>query len=166
MKISVEVNLEDGWFNEDQNLDEALRETISHQVKHEIWNSLKDKVDSQIIKQVNLEIEKEFISKIQKNISDIIDEDAVKNPDYYKNSSDPSRQKQYITLKELIRYKFDKHSGWSSPNEKIEKLAKSFAEDMKKRYDLLFASQLVSKLNDQGLLKEGVFESLMQSTKL
>ena len=43
----------------------------------------------------------------------------------------------------------------------VEAYAKSFVDDLRKRYDLLFASQVITKLNDNKMLKEGVFESLM-----
>lgn len=37
------------------------------------------------------------------------------------------------------------------------------SNEIRDRYDLLFASTLVAKLNEQNLLKDGVFEALMSS---
>jgi hypothetical protein len=68
-----------------------------------------------------------------------------------------------VTIEEHIKYKFEKDSGWSSPNAKIEKLAKGFAEEMKKRYDLLFATQIVSKMGENNLLKDDVMKQLVEN---
>lgn len=43
----------------------------------------------------------------------------------------------------------------------IKSLAKDFANEMKERYDLLFASQLVAKMSETGLLKEDVAKLLL-----
>ena len=51
---------------------------------------------------------------------------------------------------------------YNNQKDLIEKLAKNYSTEMKNRYDMMFASQLVIKLNEQGMLKEGVFESLMK----
>lgn len=42
----------------------------------------------------------------------------------------------------------------TTTKDRILKAAKEHAETLKERYDLLFASQLVSKLDDLGLLKK------------
>lgn len=39
--------------------------------------------------------------------------------------------------------------------------AKDFGKEMKERYDLLFASQLVAKMSETGLLKEDVAKLLL-----
>jgi hypothetical protein len=68
-----------------------------------------------------------------------------------------------ISIETYIKNKFQNDSGWSSPNDRIEKLAKSFADEMKKRYDLLFATQIVSKMSTNGLLKDDVLKQLVQN---
>ena len=68
-----------------------------------------------------------------------------------------------MTLKEYILYQIQNNTGWNSPNENIKKLAQKFGEEMKNRYDLLFASQLVAKMNENGLLKEDVAKKLLDN---
>lgn len=164
MKITVEVNLEDGWFDEDQNLDEALKSTIVSQVKQKLWSELKVKAEKEILTQVNTQVNDELESKIQAAVKELIIEDKFKNPNYYSNSDDPARKIEFITLKELTHYKFSSNnSSYSNITDTIKKLSKAFSDEMRNRYDLSFASQLVSKLNEQGLLKQGVFDAITES---
>ncbi len=163
MKITVEVNLEDRWFDEDQNLDEALKSTITSQVKQKLWSELKVKAEKEILTQVTEQVNKELDGKIQKNVKELILEDKFKNPNYYQGSGDPARTIEFITLKELTHYMFSSNNtSYSNITDLIKKLSKAFSEEMKNRYDLSFASQLVSKMNEQGLLKEGVFDALVE----
>jgi len=91
---------------------------------------------------------------------------AVIQADVYENGK---TIKKDLTLEEYVVNKFKKDSGWSSPNEKIEKLSKQFAEkfgqEIKDRYDLIFATRIVQKLDKEGLLKENIAKILLEPTQ-
>lgn len=152
MKITVSVDLEDLYINEDQSLNEALENKIKREVINDIWISLKTKVEDQIQRKVSEEVEKLYCKKIQGFISEFFETGTLKSQ---KNSN------ERISIKEWILYQFEINSGWNNPKDQIEKLAKVHATELKNRFDLMFASQLVAKLNENGLLKEDVARLLL-----
>ena len=95
-----------------------------------------------------------YCRKINTFIDEFFETGELKSP---KNSNEK------MTLKEYILYQIQNNTGWNSPNENIKKLAQKFGEEMKNRYDLLFASQLVAKMNESGLLKEDVAKKLLDN---
>lgn len=153
MKITVE--LDEIWMDGESSLTEEINHYVKTQVKKEIWDNINEVVNTTITKLVQEEIEKDLISKGQKMVSKIIETEKIKSP------SINIGVEGYCTLEELIKYKFDNSTGWQSPVRKIEELAKSFGNEMKKRYDLLFASQIVTKMNENGLLKEDAAKKLL-----
>lgn len=156
MKFNITVDLDDFWMDEDSlSFNDGLKNHITNQVKREIWNSISAKVEDQISRDVKKQVENQYIKTIQKVIQDVIDTGKIKGD--YSNTE--------VTINEYIREKFVRNSGWNSPNEKIEQLAKGFADEMKKRYDLMFASQIVSKLGANGMLKEDIAKLLLDDKK-
>lgn len=153
MKITVEFD--DFWMNGDDDLSEKLNEYVSDEVTREIWKKIEQKVESQITVQVTKKIEAQLFRKGQSIVKKLIETEKIKSP------SHSVGENGYCTLEEFIKYNFESNSGWNSPNETIKKLAKGFASEMKSRYDLLFASQLVAKMNESGLLKEDVAAKLL-----
>lgn len=154
MKINVTVDLEDLYIDEDQSFSEALNKTITHQVTQEVWKTIKEKVDDQMTRNIRAEIEKQYCKKIQIFIADFFKTGKIKFNSYDKES---------VTIEEYIKKTFEANQGWNSPQAQIEKIAKAHGETLKNRYDLMFASQLVVKLNETGLLKEDVAKTLLNN---
>lgn len=151
MKINVTVDLDDFWADE-ESLTHAIESNIKFQVLEEIDAKIKDKVDTHITRKVSEEIEKNMYRQMNSFIADFIKTGEVKSSH---NSS------KMVSIEEFIKEKFVYSSGWGSPDETIKKLAEKFSLEMKNRYDLLFASQLVAKMNESGLLKKDVAKILL-----
>lgn len=151
MKFTIEV--EDFWLNDEDNLEENLKKYIISDIVRQIDASIKAKVDDHINKEVKAQVEQTLYRKISTLVGETIATDKIKG--YYSN--DPE-----MTLQEHIKAKFNSSHKEESKifDQLIEKLAKQFGEELKKRYDLLFASQLVSKLHENGMLKEDVAKLL------
>ena len=153
MKINVTIDLDDLWTDE-SSISEEISMEIKRKVLDEIWNKLKPAVEDQITRATKNEVEKMYCRKINTFIDEFFETGELKSP---KNSNEK------MTLKEYILYQIQNNTGWNSPNENIKKLAQKFGEEMKNRYDLLFASQLVAKMNENGLLKEDVAKKLLDN---
>lgn len=153
MKINVTIDLDDLWTDE-SSISEEISMEIKRKVLDEIWNKLKPAVEDQITRATKNEVEKVYCRKINTFIDEFFETGELKSP---KNSNEK------MTLKEYILYQIQNNTGWNSPNENIKKLAQKFGEEMKNRYDLLFASQLVAKMNENGLLKEDVAKKLLDN---
>lgn len=152
MKFTVEID--EFWLDEDEDIEQGLKNHIITCVVSDIQKSISKKIEDQINRSVKNEIETSLTRNINNEIERLMKEGKVKG----EYSSDPD-----LTLEEWILKRFTKASGWGSPSELIEKLAKKFGDEMKQRYDLLFASQIVAKLNESGLLKEDVARLLLQA---
>lgn len=164
-KISFKIELEEFYMDEDQNnLEEELVKYIKEETIRSIWKKIEKKVEDQIQMEVKRTVESNFTKIISAHVNKIISskDPIIKNVQVY----DPVKQNyayKDASIEEYIHSKFVKDTGWGSPNDAIEKLAKRFAEEMKNRYDLMFATQIVSKMNDQGLLKNEALAKLLES---
>jgi hypothetical protein len=152
MKINVTIDLDDIWADENS-LNEQIEHHIKREVINEIWNKVKSTVEDQITINIKTEVEKNYTRQIQGFISEFFETGMIKSP---------RKSNEQISLKDYILYQFEINTGWNSPKEQIGKIAKTYGDEMKNRYDLLFASQLVAKMNEVGLLKEDVVKKLLE----
>lgn len=150
MKFEVEVS--EFWLDE-ESIESGLQRRVQQHVINEIEKSIKEKVEKQITMQVKDTVEKMLYSKITLAIDEVV-----------KKAEFPSRNnsKELITIEAYIKECLNYKGGWQNFNDTIEKLAKQYTTEIKNRYDLLFASQIVAKLNDNGLLKENVAKLILE----
>lgn len=70
-----------------------------------------------------------------------------------------------VSIVDIIRKQLGSYQAERGTDERLAKIARELGEksatDLKARYDLLFASQLVSKLNENGMLREDVARLLL-----
>ena len=161
MKFSIE--LDEFWLDEDSDyLDNELKKSIATQIVSVIYGKIKDKIEDQIVRQVKETIESTMYKKASLYMDECFQK-AVIPTDVYENGR---TVKKDLTLEEYVINKFQKDSGWANPNDKIQKLSKEFAnkfgQEIKDRYDLLFATQIVQKLDKEGLLKENVAKLILE----
>jgi hypothetical protein len=151
MKITIDIS--DFYLDpEDQKgLENELKNHVKREVVKEIHKSISDKVKEQITDAISNEIQVSIKPIIDKTLSDLVDSSLIK-----------PRGENEMLIKDYIKKIFENNNGWGSPEEKIKTLAKAYGDEMKKRYDLLFASQLVAKINENGLLKEDVAKKLLE----
>lgn len=147
MKFTVEV--EDFWLDEEE-LSEALATRVKNEVVQAIKESIKEQVNTLMDKIVKDEIQSQLEPRIKVLMEEFLSRGKVK--DRYSSTTD-------LTIPEFLAKNFEAN------NDKILKYIKEESErqgiDLKRRYDLLFASQIVAKINEQGLLKEDVARLLL-----
>lgn len=150
MKFTIEV---EDFYMEEGDLESNLKATIIHSCVQKITTDLKTKIDEGVTKEVKAQVEQQLYRKIASFVSDCIANDKVSGQ--YKG--DPE-----MTLQEWVKKQFVNKATDKAPSDKeIQRLAEQFGKDMHQRYDLLFASQLVAKLGDAGLLKEDAIKLLL-----
>jgi hypothetical protein len=149
MKFTVEV--EDFWL-EEEDLSSALKRHVIHEVVTSIHNSIKQKIEDHVTKEVKAQVEQSLYRKISSLVGEIIATDKIKG----RYSNDPD-----MTLREWVNAEFRNNSRYETIQEHIKKLANTFGDDMKKRFDLLYASQIVAKMGANGLLKEDAVKLLL-----
>jgi Iap family predicted aminopeptidase len=152
MKFTVEI--EEFYLDEEQDIEPTLKNFVIKSVVQSIQKSLESKIEDAITKEVRNQISKSLFRNIQIVVKKVITEGKIKP----RHSGEVP-----VTIEEYIRQDFEYNSGYSSPKETIEKLAKQFGDEMKRRYDLLFASQIVAKLGANGLLKDEAVKMLLET---
>jgi len=151
MKFTIEV--EEFWLDEESELEPALKDHIKRDVINQIESSIKAKVEDAITKEVKSQVEQMLYRRITSLVNECISSDKIKG----RYTNDPE-----ITLQEYVKLQFTQTAREKAPiDETIKKLAEAFGSEMKKRYDLLFASQVVAKLGEGGLLKEDAVKLLL-----
>lgn len=150
MKFIIEVQ---DFYLDGEELSEALSSHIKNQVVMTIERSIKEKVEEHIARKVKADVEDRMYRFMNIAIEEIIQKEKLKF------------DSKEMTLAEYIRDRFQNRSNWQNADESIRKAAEKFGTEMKNRYDLLFASQLVAKLNNEGMLKEDVAKLLLEKPK-
>jgi hypothetical protein len=151
MKFTIEV--EDFYLDEDNDLAPALKQHIISTVVNKISTDLKSKIEDGVQKEVKAQVEQTLYRKITSLTNEVIESDKIKG----RYSNDPE-----ITLQEYVKQQFTTTAASKAPvNDKIEQLAKVFGEEMKKRYDMVFAAGIVQKMHENGLLKDDVVSKLL-----
>lgn len=153
MKIQIDI---DDFYLDGDEIEASLKDYILKQSVQQITKSIEKKIDDQIERQVKLLIEKSLSNLIVKSADEFINSGQLKSRN---NSS------QMVSIQKYIEQEFEYNSGWNSIKSKIEQIAKQFAEDLKKRNDLLFASQIVARLSDNGLLKSDAAKMLLETVE-
>ena len=150
LKVTIEVPEE--WIEEGE-----IQEALKYQIIQNLSIKIMDRLNNDFVKK----IENIAIVKVEESFKKIADEETK---DFIENGlvSSFNNSSKKITVKEYIADRFNNSNAYNSQRSLIEKLAKDYSTEMKNRYDMMFASQLVIKLNEQGMLKEGVFDSLMK----
>ena len=154
MKYTIEV--EDFYLDEGENgksLSESLQQYITDKVIGEIWKQIKEKVDDAITMKVKAKVEKELGLQINTRIAEIIARETI------------TRDKKEILISDYIKDQFQANTGWNSPSEVIRQKAKEFGDEMKKRYDFLYANLIVTQMHNIGIIKEEIYANLIENKK-
>ena len=151
--ITITINMDDFWMDEDSDFEESFKRYIVDQATYKVFENVKN----DLLKDIHLEVEKNVNKKVEEFMSDFIEQNANKlEMKVGYNQTVPLEE----GVRSILSNKAENYA-MTSITKLVEAYAKGFVDDLRKRYDLLFASQVITKLNDNKMLKEGVFESLM-----
>lgn len=149
MKFTVEI--EEFYLDEEQDLAPSLVKQVTDAVTDQIWGKIKAKVDEAVRVSVEAKINNELAQKINLRVGELI------------NSEKIIKDKQEISIIDYIKQQFDRSSNWGSPYEQITKIAKQYGDEMKKRYDFLYANQIVQQMHVIGIIKEDIYANLIDN---
>lgn len=149
LNLSIELN--DFWSgDEDTMLEESLRNAIVGEVN----KVLRERVAESI----NRLVQEEFGDKLRATLSGMI---AGKIEAIMLTESITVYNQEVKIIDHVKRLFMDKHREWDDTERVIRQQAKKWADDLKARYDIAFANQLVQKLNENGLLLPDVAKRLL-----
>ena len=157
MKLTVNVDLEDFFQNEDETLQESIVRAIETSVIRRLEKDFRDKINDDFYKKIIEKFLSEKDAKVKEIIEKAFNEDRVKKS---YSSDDMVTFAEYVTetlKKDLNSPNFDAKIKAIS-----DKVSETAFEEMKKRYDVYFAAQIIEKLSAAGMLAQGVAESILK----
>ena len=147
----VEANIEDSLGNEEVyefNLVEQVEYALQRRITNQYLSKNIDSIADKINKAIELKMGETIDSEITKLVESAMTEGKYKIG--YSNTP--------MTLEEYVEKKLGEYR--SSIDNTITKLGQKYADKLKDRYDLLFASSIVGKLSDNKMLKDDVAKLL------
>ena len=161
MKLNITIDLEDivAEYDEDYSptLNEIIKSEIVHNVKREVLQVFRKDIAEVFNRRVIEEIESGKALLITSVIHELIQKAQVKKR---------YRSDEMISISDHIKEELERtHLNEGTIRNYLDKVVKdhgdAVAKELKQRYDLLFASQIVTRLNDQGFLKDDVAKILL-----
>ena len=152
MKLNITIELDDiEIWDDEQQLTEAILKHIKREIVGEIWGKIKGTAKPVIEGKVSAHMEAKMDARIKQEIEAIIAEDKF-----------TARFGKEQSLEEWVAEQFNNTRGYNALKDLMEKRAKQFIQQMQDRYDQLFATQIILKIRDQGLLKEEFAQSIQE----
>lgn len=155
MKIQVELNLED-VFDEAIYNEVTLKEEFTRSVRLDVIRELKEKFKNELMGKIS--------NPISGKIEDIAREsiiDLIKNASEKKYKFRIDYMEEELTVDELIRGRIKKIVD-DNIETMISSRAKSFVDELRKRYDMAFATFIVDNMRKQNMLKEDKIAELLK----
>lgn len=146
MEIKIDVS---DFYLEDGDLESNLKAYVVREVTRTIWEQIKKEVKEKCETTVIHEVDRTLSTRMAAFTEECL--------------ADPELKVKGKTIKEYLQDKYVNQSGWGSPAETLDKIAKQCGIEMKQRYDIVFATQIVRRLHDNGLLKEGAEKILLDT---
>lgn len=156
--MKLKVDLDDFYLDEEDDLVPAIKDFVVNKITSTIWDRVEEKIKQKILDLCNENIQKIINEKIETYLTEILNKEMIKKNRW----SD-----ELVSLQEYVSIAFneDFDNDYRRILERIvEGKAKDICEEIKKRYDLLFASQLISKMNDQNMLKEDIAKLILDKS--
>jgi DNA-binding phage protein len=157
MKIKVEVDLQDliddMFHDEDSDLTENVKSEITR------------KLVSQVTEKFQVNIDKLLSERITPQIDTLIDSRVSSALDALIDAGEMTVRGEKVIIADYVRRQFEQNTGWTSPSEKIAKIAKEFGAELKAQYNNCFAMNIVKNLSEQGLLNDDVAKALLAPPK-
>lgn len=151
------VDLEDFWLDEDSGIEEGLKDHIKRDVISQIKTSLKEQIENTITQEVERQFKESLSTEVALMTREVIESGQVKKS---------SRTDLRIPLKDWIIEQVESNTGWQNPQEQLAKYAKKHMDEIKKQYDFMYASSVVQKMSELGMLKDDkVTELLIDKNK-
>lgn len=156
--MKLKVDLDDFYLDEEDDLVPAIKDFVVNEVTSTIWDRVEEKIKQKILDLCNENIQKIIDEKIETYLTEMLDKEMIKKDRW----SD-----ELVSLQEYVSTTFNKdfdNNYKKRLDNIVESKTKNICEEIKKRYDLLFASQLISKMNDQNMLKEDIAKLILDKS--
>lgn len=155
--MKITIDLEDIWTNE-----ESVSSALEKAITREAVNTIKKQIQTQVDDTIQIKT-KDLISKKLGEIINAAIKESLENIQL-KSHINPYPM---LDINAYVKERITNTGNWNSIADQLARIAKGYADEFKKRYDFAFASQIVSKMSENNLLKEDAVKLLLSNeTKL
>lgn len=147
MKFVIEV---EDFYLEEEEISEGLKAAVQRNVIAEIEKRIKDRVETAITTRVNTLINEKIAKIIDAKLSEFVATGTI------------IVDRKEVQIIDHLKGMFQTNHGWNNPANQMRQLAEAFGKELKARYDVAFANQIVIKINEQGMLKDEVVKLLLK----
>lgn len=144
LNIDVQIDTSDLWCEEDESLDEVLKQSIQNEVVLAVKKQAKESINNCVDQFVRANVDDKIKIAMDEAISQMIDGGMKFTPQY---------SREEVSIMDYVRNRFDKNDLASAIHKYVEKESKTLTEELKRQYDVKFASKIVEGIANQGLLK-------------
>ena len=155
MKMQVELNLED-VFEEAMYNEATLKEEFTSSVRLAVVRELKEKFKNELMREISNPISEKIEDIARESMSDLIENASEKKYIFRLDYME-----EELTVDEFIRGRMKKVID-SNIETMVESKAKSFVNELRKRYDMAFAAFVVDNMRKQNMLKEDKIAELLK----
>jgi len=151
MELNIVIDLSDIYTEDEKDVKQAIKDEIYYQVSSEVKKTVKIDIEK-IVSDAKKIVVKELAElNIQELVKECVDNSDIKYG-----------HREQLPIKEYIAYEFKENSHFRDPKRIIEDKVGKYAKELRDRYDLVFAAQVVNKLSEQGLLNDDELKKLIQ----
>lgn len=151
MKLNIQLDFSDLEF-EEGNLTDILKKSIVNDTIYKLKNEINEKTMTAISSAVRTSIETQMNTIIAEKIKTVLETNQIK--------------KQYglepMTFDEYVIDVFQRSDVRKNIDNHIEKSCKVYVEEIKKTYDMTFASHIVKNMAANNLLNQDVANLLIK----
>lgn len=155
MKIQVELNLED-VFEEAMYNEATLKEEFTSSVRLAVVRELKEKFKNELMGEISNQISEKIEDIARESMNDLVENASEKKYRFRLDYMD-----EELTVDEFIRGRMKKVVD-SNIETMVESKAKSFVNELRKRYDMAFAAFVVDSMRKQNMLKDEKIAELLK----
>lgn len=155
MKIQVELDLED-VFNDAMYDEVSLKEEFTSSVRHMIVCELRDRFKNELMREISNPISEKIEDIARESMNDLVENASEKKYRFRLDYMD-----EELTVDEFIRGRMKKVVDRNIET-MVESKAKSFVNELRKRYDMAFAAFIVDNMRKQNMLKDEKIAELLK----
>jgi len=157
-KLTVTIDLEDVWSDSGDSLSDSLRNSIKHAVLHQLRAELKDIIEITVKEEVSAQFKQNLGTEVAMITREVVASGKVRPS---------SNSESAVTVKEWIIQQIEHRNSklWDSPKKQLQAYAKKHIDEIKKQYDFMYASSVVQKMAELGMLKDDKVAELLTAKK-
>lgn len=143
LEIEFEDVIQDMFESDSTDLSAALKSNIIFSTIRKVLPQVKTVIEKQIEERIDGIVKERAETLITRYMEQCFEQELISI----------GKGGKAMSLAQYVKERFTQDSGWSSPQRFMEDKAKRFGEELKLRYDAVYATQIVAALQKQGLLK-------------